>query len=168
MEHPLIFTERRKLPIIIDLVLTAAAWLGFCYLISQGLVKALTENAFVGPRPFQSTLVTLAIYFIIALLNGLGLIMWAKYNQFRFRTERRKRRPALATKELAMSFHITPELVSELNKSRVLTVHHNSHGGIDHVDVKQGIGDNLLPAPALKLQLLPVAGVRQSTPAPLV
>ncbi|MDQ7882307.1 poly-beta-1,6-N-acetyl-D-glucosamine biosynthesis protein PgaD [Atlantibacter hermannii] len=166
MEHPLIFTEQRLLPKFIDLVLTLVAWLGFGYLIYLGLIKALTENAFLGRRPFESTLVTLALYFIIALVNGLILIMWAKYNQFRFRVERRKRRPALATTELADSFHITPELVTELNKGRVLTVHHNSNGGISYVDVNQGINDNLLPAPALKLPLIPTP-LSHTTPVTL-
>ena len=92
--------------------------------------------------------------------------MWAKYNQFRFRVERRKRRPALATTELADSFHITPELVTELNKGRVLTVHHNSNGGISYVDVNQGINDNLLPAPALKLPLIPTP-LSHTTPVTL-
>ena len=166
MENPLIFTEQRKLPKFIDMVLTLAAWLGFGYLIYLGLVKALSENAFMGPRPFESTLVTLALYFLIALVNGLVLILWAKYNQLRFRVERRKRRPALAPKELAVSFHITPELVTELNKARVLTVHHNSMGGISYVDIKQGINDNLLPAPPLKLQMMPPP-LRQTSPATL-
>ncbi|QFH72587.1 poly-beta-1,6-N-acetyl-D-glucosamine biosynthesis protein PgaD [Enterobacter sp. E76] len=166
MEQPLIFTEQRKLPKFIDTVLTIAAWLGFGYLIYLGLVKALSENAFMGPRPFESTLVTLALYFLIALVNGLVLILWAKYNQLRFRVERRKRRQALAPKELAVSFHITPELVTELNKARVLTVHHNSMGGISYVDIKQGINDNLLPAPPLKLQMMPPP-LRQTSPATL-
>lgn len=166
MEHPLIFTEQRKLPKFIDLVLTLAAWLGFGYLIYLGLVKALAENAFMGPRPFESTLVTLALYFLIALINGLILILWAKYNQLRFRVERRKRRPALAPTELAVSFHITPELVTELNKGRVLTVHHNSMGGISYVDVNQGINENLLPAPPLKLSLMP-SSLSHNTPATL-
>lgn len=166
MEHPLIFTEQRTLPRFIDLVLTLAAWLGFGYLIYLGLVKALSENAFMGPRPFESTLVTLALYFLIALINALILILWAKYNQFRFRVERRKRRPALAPTELAVSFHITPELVTELNKGRVLTVHHNSTGGISYVDVNQGINDNLLPAPPLKLPLMP-SSLSHKTPATL-
>ncbi len=166
IEQPLIFTEQRKLPKFIDTVLTIAAWLGFGYLIYLGLVKALSENAFMGPRPFESTLVTLALYFLIALVNGLVLILWAKYNQLRFRVERRKRRPALAPKELAVSFHITPELVTELNKARVLTVHHNSMGGISYVDIKQGINDNLLPAPPLKLQMMPPP-LRQTSPVTL-
>ncbi len=166
MEHPLVFTEQRALPKFIDTVLTIAAWLGFGYLIYLGLIKALTENAFLGPRPFESTLVTLALYFVIALVNGLILIMWAKYNQFRFRVERRKRRPALAPTELADSFHITPQLVTELNKARVLTVHHNSLGGIATVDINQGINDNLLPAPLLKLQMMPTP-LSQKEPATL-
>jgi len=48
----------------------------------------------------------------------------------------------------------------------VLTVHHNSNGGISYVDVNQGINDNLLPAPALKLPLIPTP-LSHTTPVTL-
>jgi biofilm PGA synthesis protein PgaD len=48
-------------------------------------------------RPFFTTLDTVTFYILVALVNGLVLIGWAKYNQFRFRVERRSRRPGWKT-----------------------------------------------------------------------
>ena len=92
MNQPLIFTERRLLPRIIDVLLTAIAWVGFIYLIYKGLITALAHSPYMGVRPFFTTLDTVTFYILVALVNGLVLIGWAKYNQFRFRVERRSRR----------------------------------------------------------------------------
>lgn len=93
---------------------------------------------------------------LVALINGLVLIGWAKYNQYRFRVERRNRRPGLEHHELAESMRITPELVTELNKAVVLTVHHHENGEISHVDVDKHIADNRLPPPTpAMLTMLP-------------
>lgn len=145
MQQPLIFTERRLLPRLIDILLTVIAWGGFLWLIYHGMVKAIIEHPDMGPRPVISTLNTLALYLVVAVLYGAALILWARYNQYRFRTERRTRQPELEDEEVAQSFQITPELVEELNKARVLTVHHNEHGGINAVDIRQGITENTLP-----------------------
>lgn len=58
--------------------------------------------------------------------------------------------------ELAESMRITPELVTELNKAVVLTVHHHENGEISHVDVDKHIADNRLPPPTpAMLTMLP-------------
>lgn len=107
-------------------------------------------------RPFFTTLDTVTFYILVALVNGLVLIGWAKYNQFRFRVERRSRRPGLEDHELAESLRITRELVTELNKARVLTVHHHENGEISHIDVDRDIADNRLPPPTpAMLEYLP-------------
>ena len=103
MNQPLIFTERRLLPRIIDVLLTLIAWVGFLYLIYKGLITALAHSPYMGVRPFFTTLDTVTFYILVALVNGLVLIGWAKYNQFRFRVERRSRRPGLEDHELAES-----------------------------------------------------------------
>ncbi len=144
MSQPLIFTERRLLPRIIDVLLTIFAWVGFLYLIYKGLITALAHSPYMGVRPFFTTLDTVTFYILVALVNGLVLIGWAKYNQFRFRVERRSRRPGLEDHELAESLRITRELVTELNKARVLTVHHHENGEISHIDVDKHIADNRL------------------------
>ena len=128
MSQPLIFTEQRLLPRVIDVLLTIFAWVAFLHLIHEGLVIALMEPRHMEVRPFFNTLDTVTFYIFIALMNGLFLIGWAKYNQFRFRVERRSRRPGLEDHELAESLRITRELVTELNKARVLTVHHHESG----------------------------------------
>ncbi|HHN8542830.1 poly-beta-1,6-N-acetyl-D-glucosamine biosynthesis protein PgaD [Citrobacter cronae] len=156
MSQPLIFTERRLLPRIIDVLLTIFAWVGFLYLIYKGLITALAHSPYMGVRPFFTTLDTVTFYILVALVNGLVLIGWAKYNQFRFRVERRSRRPGLEEHELAESLRITRELVTELNKARVLTVHHHENGEISHIDVDKHIADNRLPPPTpAMLEYLP-------------
>ena len=39
--HPPIFTERRLLPRLLDALLTLLAWVGFGWLIYQGLINVL-------------------------------------------------------------------------------------------------------------------------------
>ncbi|WP_435930281.1 poly-beta-1,6-N-acetyl-D-glucosamine biosynthesis protein PgaD [Dryocola sp. BD613] len=148
MNQPLIFTELRLFPRLIDMFLTLVAWVGFSYLIYNGLITALAHSPFMGLRPFLTTLNTVTFYMLIALVNGLLLIGWAKYNQHRFRVERRNRRPGLQKTELATSLHLTEQAAYGLNHGRVLTVFHNENGEIDHVDVVRGVLDNLLPPPA--------------------
>jgi biofilm PGA synthesis protein PgaD len=53
MSQPLIFTERRLLPRIIDVLLTIFAWVGFLYLIYKGLITALAHSPYMGVRPFS-------------------------------------------------------------------------------------------------------------------
>ncbi|XTZ37839.1 poly-beta-1,6-N-acetyl-D-glucosamine biosynthesis protein PgaD [Salmonella enterica] len=152
MQQPLIFTERRLLPKFIDTLLTLIAWGGFFWLIYYGVLKALLERPELGARPFVLTLNTLTIYIIVAVVFGGALIIWAKYNQFRFRVERRSRKPGLIASELAASFQITAALVAELNKARVLTAYHNEFGDISGVVVHLGYRDDGLTS------LLRVAG----------
>lgn len=53
MNQPLIFTERRLLPRIIDVLLTAIAWVGFIYLIYKGLITAPRIHRIWGCDPFH-------------------------------------------------------------------------------------------------------------------
>ncbi|WP_110877114.1 poly-beta-1,6-N-acetyl-D-glucosamine biosynthesis protein PgaD [Franconibacter helveticus] len=167
MMQPLIFTEQRLAPRVFDALLTVIAWAAFSYLIYFDLMKELMlPQTATGTRPFLATLGTIALYILMAMLNGVALLIWAKYNQFRFRVERRKRRPDLEHDAVAESFQITPKLVTEMNKGRVQTVFHDDHGGIDHVEVNSAIGESLLPPPAEpgRLPLLPAG---ETVPASL-
>lgn len=134
MTDPLIFTERRWLPRIIDAALTLLGWCGFIWLFVQGLLKTLQTMPFSGPRPLESGLSTLTLYIAIGLFNALLLIGWAKYNQIRFRVERRRHRPGLELQEVAQSFAISPQDVSRLNSHDVLRVHHDRFGKITRVE----------------------------------
>ncbi|MTD40721.1 poly-beta-1,6-N-acetyl-D-glucosamine biosynthesis protein PgaD [Erwinia sp. CPCC 100877] len=155
MQQPLIFTERRLLPRGIDILLTLIAWAFFLGLIYNGLVETLFHRPETGARPFISTMVTLALYIAVAVLYGGALILWARYNQYRFRVERRARKPDMEGEEVAESFKITPELVAGLNKARVLIVYHNERGDIQDVEVRLGITDNILPEMSKSEIMLP-------------
>ncbi|WP_333849462.1 poly-beta-1,6-N-acetyl-D-glucosamine biosynthesis protein PgaD [Leclercia sp.] len=133
MIQPLIFTEQRLFPRAMDSLLTIVAWLGFSWLIFSGLLNAIEHDPLLGARPFYTTLSTLRIYLLVASLIVLALIGWAKYNQLRFRIERRKRRPGLERHEVAASFNITPELALMMSQAQVFTLGHYDTGAIDRV-----------------------------------
>lgn len=145
MNQPLIITERRLLPRLLDIILTLIAWAGFIWLIYNGLTSVLTHAPLIGLEPFFTTLNTMTVYTIVALFNGLLLIGWAKYNQYRFQVERRSRRPGLEEPELASSLHISGQMTQKLNTGRVLAVFHDDNGDIHHVKIVKAIQDNLLP-----------------------
>lgn len=147
MTHPLIFTEQRLLPRVADIFLTIIAWLGFFWLIYAGVSSALAMQDFNEPGPFYTTLYSILGYFVMLLLNGLFLIVWAKYNQFRFRVERRKRRPELKRVELAASMQVAPEVIEQMAHGRIQTVYHDSHGNIAYTEVYQDTNSGLPPPP---------------------
>lgn len=141
MIQPLIFTEQRLFPRALDSLLTIVAWLGFSWLIYRGLMNAIEHDPLIGTRPFYTTLSSLRIYLLVASLIGLALIGWAKYNQLRFRIERRKRRPELERHEVAASFNITPELALMMSQAKVFTLAHYDTGAIDRVWMAKILAD---------------------------
>lgn len=147
MTHPLIFTEQRLLPRVADIILTIFAWLGFFWLIYAGVTNAISLQDLKEPGPFYTTLYSILGYFVVMMLNGIFLIVWAKYNQFRFRVERRKRRPELKRTELAASMEVAPEIIDQMATGRIQTVYHDSHGNIAYTEVYQDTNSGLPPPP---------------------
>lgn len=137
MSHPLIFTERRMLPKLIDSLLTLIAWGGFLWLIYHGVISVLHMQPEVEIQPFSLSFSTITLYLLIALVNSLLLILWAKYNQRRFRTERRTRREELSDDQLAIHFGVTPEILQQLNQSQIMVVNYNHDGTTLQVSVKR-------------------------------
>lgn len=137
MKTPLIITERGWLPKLVDIVLTLIGWIGFIWLFTTGLLALVKASPWGGPRPLTSELSTLTLYAVIGLFNALVLIAWAKYNQVRFRVERRSRRPGLVQQEVAKSFAITAQDVTTLSSHDVLRVHHDEHGQITGIETLQ-------------------------------
>ncbi|OKP05568.1 poly-beta-1,6-N-acetyl-D-glucosamine biosynthesis protein PgaD [Xenorhabdus eapokensis] len=131
MKEPLIFTEQRLWPRLIDILLTILAWAGFIYLFIVGLFYTVHND----PKPFISTLLTselgtVAVYIAIAIFNAFFLIGWAKYNQHRFRIERRRHRPTLTHAEIAQSFTLEQAWLDTLRQSKVSSITYDNHGHI--------------------------------------
>ncbi|WP_340618231.1 poly-beta-1,6-N-acetyl-D-glucosamine biosynthesis protein PgaD [Xenorhabdus entomophaga] len=136
MKNPLIFTEQRLLPHLIDILLTILAWGGFIYLFMLGLLNV----SYNVPRPFASIFTLeigiIALYIAIAVFNALLLIGWAKYNQQRFKIERRQHRPTLTHTEVAKSLTLEQKLLDVLRQSKVSSITYDNHGHIIGINKK--------------------------------
>lgn len=131
MKNVLIFTQQNRLHRLFDIVITLLAWGMLGSLLIQGIFR-LINNQSQG-LPIEKIL----FYLAVALLVNIALLSWAKYNQRRFRHERRQRKPGLELSEVAKSLHISPREMERLNQSRIMVVHHCSGGVIQSVKVRQ-------------------------------
>lgn len=136
MSHPLIFTERHMLPRLIDSLLTLIAWAGFIWLIYHGLVAVLYRQSELGTPTFTPTFATVIFYLLIALINTLLFIIWAKYNELRFSTERRTRRQGMTDAQLAIHFGLTEQHLAQLNQAQIAVLHYDNNGVVLDVNVK--------------------------------
>ncbi|MBE1236860.1 poly-beta-1,6-N-acetyl-D-glucosamine biosynthesis protein PgaD [Phaeovibrio sulfidiphilus] len=137
--HPLLIVEPRRSLVIRDMLLTVLAWLLFGYLFWRGVIFTLESEPTVGPRPlaavFLHDLTLISFYVLVCLFNGAVLILWAKYNQFRGRVEKRRRRDDLSPEELSRSFHVPLETLSMLPMFQVVTIHNDARGGFAFAEV---------------------------------
>lgn len=77
---------------------------------------------------------TLLVYLLIAAINGWLLILWYQYNRRRTHARRHARQVSLQRDELARSFNIAPQIISEMSQYNLLTVYHDRIGRI--IDLK--------------------------------
>jgi biofilm PGA synthesis protein PgaD len=145
-------TPRSRANTLIDFLLTALAWLVFCYLFASGILSILEGSATGPAAPLASRLPpdlhTLLTYAYMAAGIGLLLLAWARYNKLRFGgLNRRKAPPALTCAALASSFEISAELLEAMRASRITCIHHTEKGrisGIDFVRSTKTVPDNIL------------------------
>ncbi|MDC9580616.1 poly-beta-1,6-N-acetyl-D-glucosamine biosynthesis protein PgaD [Xenorhabdus sp. PR6a] len=134
MKDPLIFTEQKLLPRFMDILLTILAWVGFIYLFIVGLFNTSHHGTSAFTSTLTSTLTSelgsIALYIAIAIFNAFLLIGWAKYNQHRFKLERRHHRPALTHAEVAQSFILEQKRLDVLKQSKVSSITYDNHGHI--------------------------------------
>ena len=135
--QPLIFTERRILPKLFDGLLTCIAWGGFIWLVYHSLWSTLQAKSEAATLWFGLSFNTISLYVAIAAFNSLLLIMWAKYNQRRFRNERRTRPQALADEQLSQHFGLTAPVLEQLKQAQIVVVQHNQDGSALDVSVKR-------------------------------
>ena len=142
--------SRSLLARTIDLVLTIIAWILFVILLYRGVVDSGTGPE-SGPRPIVpdalSTLDTLTLYVVVALINAAILIGWALYNQMRFRgRDRRQPIGVLSDRKLAESFKVKISSLEELRASRFAVVFHDEGGEIRDIQGRANLPiGNLLP-----------------------
>jgi biofilm PGA synthesis protein PgaD len=141
----------------LDWILSALMWLLYLYLIRVALIDLyhladdLFRWAFAGAhRPDVPTLAhlsrTLRDYGIVILVNGAILIVWAQYNQLRFRgPDRRDPRRQVTVADLAELYRIPAEDIAHWQAARILTMQHAPDGTLVDV-ISRGPGQ-IPPAP---------------------
>lgn len=140
-ENTLILTEHRVLPRLVDAGLTLLAWLGFLFFLYANLLMQFIAPPSPRWESLMDSLNTALVYLLIAALNGWLLILWYHYNRRRARTRRHTAVLALRDDELASSFNVAPQIISEMSRYNLLTVYHDQIGQI--IDLKS----HALPPP---------------------
>lgn len=135
----LIKTSQHWLHRMIDLVLTLAAWAAFTFLLVRGL-KAMAEASRSGAQQdlteqMVHTFGTLMVYTLCAVLIGLALFAWAKYNEIRARHfDRRTRVSNVGERTLMKSFRVTSETYQRLRTQQVVILHNDEIGDLIWVE----------------------------------
>lgn len=132
-------TARSRAARTFDFLLTALAWLAFCYLFAAGIgVLPATGLSGLAPSVLARLLPDVRLllaYLIVAACISLLLSLWAHYNALRFgRLVRRKPASDLQPETLALSFGISPMQIRLLHTGRVLSIHHTDEGLIHRID----------------------------------
>ncbi len=150
----IIRTTRSRLGRLLDAFLTILAWLGFSYLCAAG-IRAVLQETGAGPGvPFWSALLptmgTLTLYILVGLFNGIVLLVWALYNQYRFAgLDRRKPVAALGGEELARSFGLCEQRLAALHQAKVAVVGHENDGTIAALHLSAPLAPGDVPARAV-------------------
>jgi biofilm PGA synthesis protein PgaD len=133
-------------------------WLLYLYFIKAPLIDLydlfgdLFEWAYAGAgRPSLPTislfLDTMRDYGIVILANGAILIVWALYNQFRYR-RRDIRRPSepVSVADLAELYDLPADDITNWQQSRILAMQHDPSGTLVRV-ISKDRGQMLSTAP---------------------
>ncbi len=134
-EDLIVRSPRSRLGWVIDALLTAVAWIGFGWLCVTG-IQAILEASSAGPgvpawSALLPTMSTLTLYVVVGVFNGVVLLTWAIYNQYRFSgLDRRKAIPALRDEELARSFALSMPRLAALQQAKIAVVDHEADGTI--------------------------------------
>lgn len=142
-DSPLIIDKSGTRPVwtrVLDWILSAFMWLLYFYMIKVVLIDLfrITTGSFIwmfnrGDRPslleVSDLFQTLRIYGIVILANGATLIVWALYNQIRFRG--RAQRTAgrnVSVDDLATLYRLSGKDIAGWQGSRVLSMQHDADG----------------------------------------
>jgi len=122
----------------LDILLTALAWGLFTYLVARGIWSILSLERGGIDLPWLTSLLPgfadLGVYLLAMLLLGGVLVLWARYNFWRFRG--RTRRGASAPTDdasLLRHYAIAPDSLQRLREMPVCIIHHAPDGRIMQV-----------------------------------
>lgn len=136
----IITTKRPAVLLITDTLVTTAAWLGFFYQFTKGAFFMLSE-AIAEPISSFATMalgstygVVLACLAVLAF-NAILVFIWAAIqNASGNRRYRNQTQNDITVDVLADHFRVSPQQLSEVQDSRLTTVHHSAAGAITRLE----------------------------------
>lgn len=125
MKDHIITNNNKPIRSAIETILTLIVWCLFIYFLYSGIVD------YINTHPLsEDALYRIKYYFYFSLLNVLCMALWAIYNYYRFRKNRRKTCRYVQRDELISSFGINEETYQTLQNHKKLIVYHNDEGVI--------------------------------------
>ncbi|AJZ89327.1 ABC transporter substrate-binding protein [Klebsiella michiganensis] len=132
--NTLILTEDRLGPRLFDGLLTAVAWAVFLYFVWKNLLLQLMLLPDQRGEIVAQSLNSVLLYLLIAAINGWLLILWYQYSLRRYSDRYHDEHSPFQLSDLARSFNLSTQLVSEMSQYNQLTVYHDQIGQI--IDLK--------------------------------
>ena len=139
----IITTQRSSVFLAIDATLTAMGWIGFFYLFSRGVIGVVDAAAYENTRvsmldSYLPTVTTLATYLLVAAVNALVIVLWARYHNLFFKDlQRPQALPHIDDDTVAEHFQLTANQLKEIQSSRVTVIYHATDGAIAHLETDQ-------------------------------
>lgn len=138
-EKTLILTEHRLLPRFFDALLTLVAWIGFLFFLYANLLIELANQPDNRWESLVASFDSVLVFLTIAVINGWVLILWYQYNRRRTHRRRHGSVSSLRHEELARSFNVAQQIISEMSQHNLLTVYHDQIGRI--IDLKINLAE---------------------------
>ncbi len=133
MKQPLVITELRTLPRLLDILLTLLAWFAFIWLVYHGVITVLQTSHEMDSWLQQLVSGAAKIYYLVALAVIVMFLGWAKYNQIRFQLERRQRQTRMTDEELSESLGLPLDLYRHFQELKVFAVDHCADGKVMNI-----------------------------------
>lgn len=141
----IIRTPRSRLHLVIDVIVTLVAWVALLYFFGMGMLSILQGHR-SGP---EVTLLverllpsagTVGAYLLVAVFNAAVLLLWARYNAWRFRGKER-RKPSLPLDDAQVASSLGVDLAERLRaaSSRRMTVHHDPEGNVQKIEIHDAV-----------------------------
>ncbi|MEG5463797.1 poly-beta-1,6-N-acetyl-D-glucosamine biosynthesis protein PgaD [Enterobacter chuandaensis] len=132
MKQWIINSQKNLFRECLELFVTCLLWAVFVYFAS-GFIAFFLKGFAQGNDAF----LRLFLYFILAILNALALVLWAIYNRYKHQRIAIPPSHVASEAELAMSFSLPQPVYQQFQANKKLYVDFNSHGDVVNVTSEQ-------------------------------
>lgn len=132
MKNWIIYSRRNGLRKGVELAVTCLLWAVFTY-FATGFISFFLKGFTQGDDAYSR----LFLYFILAILNALVLVLWALYNRYKHHNVAVQPARVASEAELATSFSLAQPVYQQFQANKKLYVDFDSHGDVVNVTPEQ-------------------------------